>query len=431
MNIHFSKGVVYFPRGKGKYSVDQASEVSYAKQPMSSSMCCIFWSHTFALAAKAHGEPRYLIWLAQMHDGHNTPNVMQSSVQIRGQAMFHSSKASFHRERFLSTNLSNSSKALRGTMLVLVICALWLMTDSSNGQASSNAATSPVPTAKICDGEVPSQKATNQARQPGVSGINAVVSTTSDEPQTGSDVAKNHLKLSMKAASEGTSSSQGQFCSRERASETPAKPSAGSASSEESTQPGQSAAPSPIALVTGGGLIIRANGQDFASVLNAIRSVTGITVEMPNESESEPVFMNLGPVSTKDALMALLEGTRYNYVIVGSQGNSQVVKRLIVSSRSSAAAPPLVASASQGPATPQLEAYGGQGFHEDAEAQNAEPPPPAQPPAPTAVVPSSVPTGINIQQLAAQSNKTPGQILDELQKHQQQVLDDQAASQPQ
>jgi hypothetical protein len=345
--------------------------------------------------------------------------------------MFHSSRASFHRERNLLTVLSNSSKALRGTMLTLVICAMWFTTDSSDGQASSRPATSPVPTAKICDGEMSSQKAPNQVSQPGVSGINAVVSTTSDEPQTGPDAARNHLKLSMKAASEGASSAQGQFCSRERASETPAQPSTGSASSEESPQPGQSAAPSPIALITRGGLTIRANGQDFASVLDAIRTVTGITVEMPNESESEPVFMNLGPVSTKDALMALLEGTKYNYVIVGSQGDSQVVKRLIVSSRSSPAAPPLVASTGQGPATPQLEAYGGQGFHEDAEAQNAEPPPPAQPLAPPAVVPSSVPTGINIQQLAAQSNKTPGQILDELQKRQQQVLDDQAASQPQ
>jgi hypothetical protein len=45
------------------------------------------------------------------------------------------------------------------------------------------------------------------------------------------------------------------------------------------------------------------------------------------------------------------------------------------------------------------------------------------------VLPSSVPTGINVQKLASESGKTPGQILDELQKHQQQMLDDQAASQ--
>lgn len=343
--------------------------------------------------------------------------------------MFPSSIASFHRERYLLTNRSNSLKALRGTMLILVICAMWFTTDSSNGQATSNAATSPDPSAKICDGEVPSQKATNQARQPVGAGLNAVVSTTSDEPQAGLDGAKNHLKLSMKAVSEGTPAAQGQFCSRERAGETSAQLSTGSMRAEGSAQTRQPAAPCPIALVSGGGLTIRANGQDFASVLDAIRTVTGIIVEMPNETESEPVFMNLGPVSTKDALMALFEGTKYNYMIVGSQEDSQVVRRLIVSSRS--AVPMPAASTSQGPVTPQLEAYGAQGFHEDAEAQNAEPPPPAQPSTPPAVVPSSVPTGINIQQLAAQSNKTPGQILDELQKHQQQVLDDQAASQPQ
>jgi hypothetical protein len=42
-----------------------------------------------------------------------------------------------------------------------------------------------------------------------------------------------------------------------------------------------------------------------------------------------------------------------------------------------------------------------------------------------------VPNGVNIQQLAAQSGKSTGQILDELQKHQLQVLDDQAAAQSQ
>jgi hypothetical protein len=39
-----------------------------------------------------------------------------------------------------------------------------------------------------------------------------------------------------------------------------------------------------------------------------------------------------------------------------------------------------------------------------------------------------VPAGVNIQQLAAQENKSPGQVLDELQKRQLEVLDQQAAA---
>jgi hypothetical protein len=179
--------------------------------------------------------------------------------------------------------------------------------------------------------------------------------------------------------------------------------------------------------MSGGGLTIRANGQDLASVLDAIRSVTGITVEVPAASAPEPVFLNLGPLSTRDALMALFDGTKYNYAIMGSN----VVTRVILSERRSPAAASLVASALSVSPGPQPELYGGQGVQPDAEAQNAEPAMPLPPPTPPAVAPSSVPTGINIQQLAAQSNKTPGQVLDELQKRQLQVLDDQLAAQPQ
>jgi hypothetical protein len=40
-----------------------------------------------------------------------------------------------------------------------------------------------------------------------------------------------------------------------------------------------------------------------------------------------------------------------------------------------------------------------------------------------------VPAGFNVRQAAAESGKTTGQILDELQKQQQQVLDAQAPPQ--
>jgi len=221
-----------------------------------------------------------------------------------------------------------------------------------------------------------------------------------------------------------------QSSNRERPDQSTKRPSVGSPEAQGAVQSNQPSAPPPIAEVTAGQLTIRANGQDFATVLDAVRSATGITIEMPAENQSEPVFMTMGPVSTRDALVALLEGTKYNYVIVGSQENAQLVKRVILSERTSQASMPLVASAREASGAPQPELYGGQGVHEEAEAQNSEPPAPPPPPTPPAVAPSSVPTGINIQQLAAQSNKTPGQILDELQKRQMQVLDDQNSQQP-
>jgi hypothetical protein len=332
--------------------------------------------------------------------------------------MLQNQKASFQIQPYLLTCLSNFSQTLRRTAPILAVCVLWFTIDSSSGQTSANAAGS-TQNNKSCDGQTPSQKSSQQA-------MNKAASTDSDNAQSGSDAAKDHLKLSMKGASEAADP-QGQFCNRERPDQSTKRPSAGSPEAQGAVQSNQPGAPPPVAQVTGGELTIHANGQDFATVLDAVRSATGITVEMPAENQPEPVFMTLGPVSTRDALMALLEGTKYNYVIVGSQENSQLVKRVILSERTSQASMPLVASNRDASAAPQPELYGGQGVHEDAEAQNAEPP--APPPTPPAVIPSSVPTGINIQQLAAQSNKTPGQVLDELQKRQMQVLDDQNAQQ--
>jgi hypothetical protein len=333
--------------------------------------------------------------------------------------MLWSQKASILSQHCLLTSLSNFSKSLRRTAPILAICVLWFTIDSSSGQTSANAAGS-TQGGKSCDGQMPPQKS-SQA-------LSRATSTASDNVQSGSDAATEHLKLSMKGASEAPDP-QGQFCNRERPEQGSKRLSETSSGTEQSTQSSPPSAPPPVAEVTGGRLTIRANGQDFATVLEAVRSVTGITVEMPAENQPEPVFMTMGPVSTRDALMALLEGTKYNYVIVGSQENAQLVNRVILSERSSQTAAPLVASVREVTAAPQPEVYGGQGFQADAEAQAAEPPLPAPPPNPPAVAPSSVPTGINIQQMAAQSGKTPGQILDDLQKRQQQVLDDQANAQ--
>jgi hypothetical protein len=339
--------------------------------------------------------------------------------------MLRSLKASSNSEYCLLTNISYFPERLRRTTVILAICVVWFSPHAINCQT---AAAPPPQSNGDCDGKSPTQRAANH--RPGSYDSAAAAA---EEAQSGSDSARNHLKLSTQATSQGAADPQGQFCSRERSDPGARRPLTTDSKPEEPTQSTQPTPPSPIAEITSGGVTIHANGQEFATVLEAVRAVAGITIEMPPSNEREPVFMNLGPVSTRDALIALLEGTKYNYVMVGSELDSRLVKKLILSERNSQAAPTtLVASAGTASGVPQPELYGGQGAQADAEAQNSEPQSPAAPPPPPpAAIPSSVPTGINIQQMAAQSNKTTGQILDELQKRQQQMLDDQAAAQPQ
>lgn len=253
----------------------------------------------------------------------------------------------------------------------------------------------------------------------------------------------NHLRLSTATTkAEEAPEAQGQLCKRERPNpgtlET-AVPSAwpeGPAQTGEAVQPregpqpGSPAPTPPIAQLTDGKLTIRATGQELSAVLDAVGLATGIAVDVPPGSQPEPVFMNLGPAPVKQALVALVEGTQYNYIIVGSPVDPAVVKQLILSARSSAAGS-LLASTGAPAATIEPQLYGGQGVRPDPDAEAITPGLPNQQSQPIEV-PSSVPAGINIQQLATQENKTPGQILDELQKRQLEVLDQQnAQSQPQ
>lgn len=335
--------------------------------------------------------------------------------------MLRNRTASFQKPHCWLAKSSQFSYTMRKTVPLLAFAAFSLTPPFSSGQVAANAA-NPAQTAKACDGQQPAQRS-------GLAGQSGAAAGSSQDAESNEDAAGNHLKLSMKPRSGEASDAQGQFC--KRTEHDSLHPSAALPKATETQPANQSEAPPPIAELKDGKLTVHANGQDFAAVLDAVRSATGVAIDMPAESQPEAVFMNLGPVSSKSALMALLDGTRYNYVMIGSQDDPQSVSRLILSERSSEPGSAMVASAAPTGAAPGPELYGGQGVHPDEDAQNAEPVAPVPPPAPPSVIPSSVPTGINIQQMAAKANKTPGQILDELQKQQMQVLDDQAAAQAQ
>lgn len=316
-------------------------------------------------------------------------------------------------------------------MSVLAVVAMMFIAETCRGQAVSEAshaaAASSIANAPMCDVRSTTQKAgspqwknhnLSRPLQPPASGAIA-----SEPSEPGS--AKDHLRLSLPESQTKSPIPDGAFC--RRPDQDSEKPSLVSPPPQSEQAP-----PPPVAQVAGGQLMIHANGQGFASVLHAVGTASGVDIEMPAESAVDPVFMNMGPVSAKEALIALMDGTKYNYVMMGSRSDPGIVTRLILSERSSATVgAPLVAAASEAAIASQSSVYGGQGFQEDAEAMNAASSPGQSPTNVPAVIPSSVPTGINVDKLAAQSNKTRGQVLDELQKQQLQTLDNQVAPQPQ
>ena len=173
----------------------------------------------------------------------------------------------------------------------------------------------------------------------------------------------------------------------------------------------------PIVSYADGRLSIDAENVPLGDVIEAIRVRTGISVEFPAETMNDPVFDHVGPAPLRDVLTQLLYGSGLNYIIQTSSQDPQAVTKLVLTTqlRVTSSGPP---HANQPvPNQPDIA---------ELPASNELPIQPA--PVPSARQ-QGIPVGFDVQQAAKDSGKTPGQILDELQKRQQQVLDNQAPQQ--
>jgi hypothetical protein len=200
----------------------------------------------------------------------------------------------------------------------------------------------------------------------------------------------------------------------------PVQPDDPSPETDQSPQPARTPT-IPIVSYAGGELTIHAENVPLRDVLEAIQARAGITVEFPQEAMEDSVFDHVGPVPAQAALAQLLYGSGYNYVIQTSSQDPQVVTKLVLSAQTHVAS----ASPPQHPIPPKNEQADNQALYGNNTQVAIEP----IPPVPAASTLIGIPTGFNVQQAATTSGKTPGQILDELQKHQLQVLDDQSPPQ--
>jgi hypothetical protein len=151
-----------------------------------------------------------------------------------------------------------------------------------------------------------------------------------------------------------------------------------------------------------GELTIVARNSTLGDILRAIRDQTNATLDVPPNA-TERVVGQMGPGSPRDVLAQLLNGSHFNYVILGSATDSSKLERVILtfkppaSQENAAQAPVNVA-----PPPQQSEpgfAFSQQPANDDDEGTSETPAdqPPAQAPV-----------------------RTPEQLLQELQRQQQQ-----------
>jgi hypothetical protein len=194
-----------------------------------------------------------------------------------------------------------------------------------------------------------------------------------------------------------------------------------------------------------GNLTILAHNSNLTDILKAVQVSTGATIDVP-PSASERVVTNLGPGPARDILAKLLNGSHYNYVMLGSVSDPNAVSKIVLTSKVTAGADgPSAQSAALQPPQPQV--------YQNIPQQNQVMPPPNPQPAAEgdgeevepepeaeegndpaeqqdqdgAVEPAA---GQQPALPAQQGAKTPEQLLQELQR-QQQLLQQQQQQQQQ
>ena len=130
--------------------------------------------------------------------------------------------------------------------------------------------------------------------------------------------------------------------------------------------PEQMPATPPEIAFSGGMLTITAPNSTLGDILRAVRNQTGAAVDVPGNA-TERVIGKFGPGPARDVLTSLLNGSHFNYVLLGSATNSDALDRVVLtakpagnegSSEQAGGAEPSQAASSSPPAAQPTETFG-------------------------------------------------------------------------
>jgi len=91
----------------------------------------------------------------------------------------------------------------------------------------------------------------------------------------------------------------------------------------------------PLQVSYSGGLLgIHSNKATLSEVLYAIQQHTGADISIPAGAEQEKVVADIPPAPAAEALAKLLNGSRFNFLILNSANDPRQLDRVILSARS-------------------------------------------------------------------------------------------------
>jgi len=105
-----------------------------------------------------------------------------------------------------------------------------------------------------------------------------------------------------------------------------------------------------------GQLTIKALNASLGDLLRAVSTQTGAVIEFPAERAGDAFSAQAGPGPVRDVLATLLNGSRLNYVMLGSPGNPNLLQRMILTNSEQPAGSATSAMSGQPPVIPQQTA---------------------------------------------------------------------------
>lgn len=97
------------------------------------------------------------------------------------------------------------------------------------------------------------------------------------------------------------------------------------------------AAMAPQVTFANNQLTINAPNSTLADILRAVRKSTGADIDVP--AAPERVVTHLGPGPAREVLADLLNGSRFNYVLLGAPGNESALTRVVLVAKTEGATP--------------------------------------------------------------------------------------------
>jgi type II secretory pathway component GspD/PulD (secretin) len=126
-----------------------------------------------------------------------------------------------------------------------------------------------------------------------------------------------------------------------------------------------------------GALSITAEDATLREIFDSVRQSTGAAIDAP--ATEERVSVHLGPQPPVQVIAALLEGTPFNYAILGGTGPADRVLRIIVMPKPAGAPPASHPQSEEAAARVRAKTHRGETGSDEGVWDNNEPEAPAQP----------------------------------------------------